>query len=121
MKKNKKITQANRPTLQVDPIPDILILPDPDRDKRAAKITQRLEAIPRAFRAAYQKAVAGGSLRAAINSQCGECLGWSVQEIRHCSDSACPLFSVRPYQNISQNGRHGRFIIPESRKNTRRA
>jgi hypothetical protein len=121
MKKNKKAIAKTTSDIQVDPIPDILILPDPDRDKRAAKIAQRLEAIPQAFRATYRKAVEGGSLRAAINSQCGECLGWSVREIRQCSDSACPLFSVRPYQQIPQNGRRGRFIVPESRKNTRRA
>ncbi len=78
-------------------------------DERADKIMERLGNIPRAYKATYERAVKGKSLRAAINSFCLECVCWSIEEIRNCSDLACPLYAVRPYQESSQNGRDGHF------------
>jgi hypothetical protein len=121
MNRKKEIIEQPATHNQSDLYSGNLTVPECEGDKRAAKIARRLEAIPRAFRAVYRNAIAGGSLRAAVNAMCHECIGWHIKEIRQCSDSACPLFSVRPYQNISQNSHHGRFIVPESRKNTRRA
>jgi hypothetical protein len=121
MNRKKQIFEQSATQEQSDSVLGNFTVPECDGNKRAAKIAQRLEAIPRAFQAVYRNAVAGGSLRAAINAMCHECIGWHIQDIRQCSDSACPLFSVRPYQNISQNRRHGRFIVSESRKNTKKA
>ena len=74
---------------------------------RAEKIRKRRESMPRAYRTNYDRAVEGKSLRAAINAQCLDCVCGQVEEIRHCTDSACPLFAVRPYQNGVQSGREG--------------
>jgi hypothetical protein len=121
MNRKKKTIELPATQDQSDLISGSLTVPECEGDKRAAKIAQRLEAIPRAFRAVYRRAVEGGSLRAAVNAMCHECIGWHIQDIRRCSDPACPLFSVRPYQNIPQSLLHGRFIVLESRKNTMRA
>ncbi|MGA2091851.1 MAG: hypothetical protein ABSH16_00390 [Sedimentisphaerales bacterium] len=79
-------------------------------DKRAEKITERLGNIPRAYRATYERAVDGKSLRASINSFCLECVGWQKEEIRNCSDLACPLYAVRPYSKTPQSARNERFM-----------
>ena len=41
------------------------------------------------------------------------------EEIRNCTDSACSLFAVRPYQ-LLQNNRHKRSTCPESKKSVKR-
>lgn len=63
--------------------------------------------MPCAYRATYDRAVRGKSLRAAINSFCLECTYSQIPEIRDCTDLACPLYAVRPYQESPQNGRDG--------------
>jgi len=82
------------------------------------QIAQRRAQIPRAYRATYDRAIKGKSLRAAINAQCLECVCWQIDEIRRCTDLACPLYAVRPYQShrSSQNPREGRFSGAESTK-----
>ena len=72
---------------------------------RQEQIAERRSGIPRAYRKTYDKAVTGKSLRAAVNSQCIECCHYQIEEVRNCSDLACPLYAVRPYQGSSQNGR----------------
>ncbi|HUV84261.1 MAG TPA: hypothetical protein VMV86_01045 [Methanosarcinales archaeon] len=63
------------------------------------RVAERIEQMPRRFmRATYKKALTGRSLRAAISSQCLECVGWQIDEVRKCTDLACPLFAVRPYK-----------------------
>ena len=74
---------------------------------RAERIRKRRAQIPRAYRAKYNKAVKGNSLRAAIDAQCLECISWHIEDIRNCTDLACPLYAVRPYQS-SQSGRESR-------------
>lgn len=86
---------------------------------REEQIAERRAQMPRSYRATYDKAVKGKSLRAAINSFCLECVCWQIEEIRNCTDLACPLYAVRPYQS-SQNGREGRSTQPESKKVERR-
>lgn len=83
-------------------------------DHRADQIAERRAQIPRSYRATYDKAVIGKSLRAAINSFCLECCAYQNDEVRNCSDLGCPLWAVRPYQDVSQNGREGRFDDAES-------
>ena len=77
---------------------------NPDRQKQ---IAERRAQMPRSYRACYDKAVSGKSLRAAINSFCLECVCWQTKEIRICTDLACPLWMVRPYQDVPQNVREG--------------
>lgn len=77
------------------------------------KIAERRAQIPRAYRATYNKAVKGRSLRAAVNAQCLECVSWQRKEIKLCTDLAYPLYAVRPYQNL-QNGHGGAFSSVES-------
>ena len=75
---------------------------------RQKQIAERRAQMPRSYRACYDKAVSGKSLRAAINSFCLECVCWQIEEIRNCTDLGCPLFSLRPYQGSAQNAREGR-------------
>ncbi|MFC1739144.1 hypothetical protein ACFL1G_08860 [Planctomycetota bacterium] len=83
--------------------------------KREEKIAERQMQIPRAYRAIYDRAVQGKSLRAAVNSFCIGCTGYQREEVRLCTSLACPLYAVRPYQS-SQNGLEGAFITTESKK-----
>ncbi len=82
-------------------------------NERQRGIAQRRTQMPKVYRATYDKAAKGKSLRAAINAQCLECVCWQRKEIRDCTDLACPLYAVRPYQS-SQNGRERGFIAVES-------
>jgi len=86
--------------------------------KRQEKIAARRAQIPKAYRATYDKAVSGKSLRAAINAQCLECCMWQRKEVMLCTDLACSLYAVRPYQRISQNGPQGQVMSAESKNST---
>jgi hypothetical protein len=90
------------------------------QQQRQMRIGERREQMPRSYRATYDKAVSGKSLRAAINSFCLECVCWQIEEIRNCSDLGCPLYAVRPYQ-LPQNVRGGHSAQPESKKSPLRA
>lgn len=84
---------------------------------REEQIAERRGQMPRSYRSNYDKAVSGRSLRASINSFCQECVCFQIDEIRNCTDLACPLYAVRPYQ-LSQNDREGRSAPPESNKSS---
>lgn len=88
-------------------------------EERQQQIAERRSQIPRAYQQTYDRAVKGKSLRAAINSFCLECVCWQIQEIRDCTDLACPLYAVRPYQESPQNGQDGHSGRPESTKSMR--
>ena len=79
------------------------------------KINQRLSQIPKAYKGIYKKAVQGKSLRAAVNAQCLECTGWQRKEITLCTAKACPLYAIRPYQEILQAGHNEAFSAVESK------
>ena len=96
------------------PKPSYKTNPSKSNEKRRRLIVDRLAAMPRSFRGTYNKAVKGKSLRAAINAQCAECCGWQIKEVRLCSDCACPLWALRPYQDDPQNGHEGLFGGAES-------
>jgi hypothetical protein len=83
--------------------------------RRKAKIEQHLSDMPKACRGIYKKAVQGNSLRACINSQCLECTGWHRKEITLCTCLACPLYTVRPHQEILKNGHNEPFSGTESK------
>ena len=87
----------------------------PDTTERAEKIAERRAQMPRSYKATYDKAVKGKSLRAAINAFCLECVCWQRKEVTLCTDLACPLYAVRPYQ-LPQKGREGRVSSAESIK-----
>ena len=70
--------------------------------------------ISKAYRGIYKKALRGKSLRSAVNAQSLECVCWHIQEIRNCSDKGCPLYAVRPYQEILQNPHYEGFSSVES-------
>jgi len=76
-------------------------------EQRRQQIAERRAQMPRAYRATYDRAVGGTSLRAAINSFCLECVCWQIPEIRDCTDLACTLHAVRPYQERPHNGHDG--------------
>ena len=78
------------------------------RNLRELQVEQRRAQMPRSYRAVYDRAVKGRSLRAAINSFCLECVCWQIEEIRNCTDLGCPHFSLRPYQDIAQTAHNGR-------------
>lgn len=82
--------------------------------ERQAKVMKRLADIPKAYQASYREATKGNSLREAVNSHCRECCGWQREDVRLCTDLACSLYAVRPYQGFSQEGRHGPDSSPES-------
>ena len=77
------------------------------------RIIKKIYEMPLAYRANYLKALGGNSLRAAVNAQCLECMGWLRNEVRNCDCCCCPLHEVRPYQS-SQNGHEGSFIELEA-------
>jgi hypothetical protein len=85
--------------------------------ERQERIAERRSQMPKSYRATYDRAVKGKSLRAAVNAQCLECVCWQRKEVTLCTDLACPLYAVRPYraQEIPQNGLDGGFSGAESK------
>ena len=72
-------------------------------EKRKAAIAKRRADVPSKYRRTYDKAVRGKSLRAVVNAQCLECVCWQRSEVQACTCLACPLWGVRPYQEISRS------------------
>jgi len=81
--------------------------------KRSTQISERRAQMPRKYRAVYDRAVSGKSLRAAVNSFCLECCYWQSREVTLCTDLACPLWAVRPYRS-SGSPDDGQFSGAES-------
>lgn len=105
---------AQQQDFQLEPYHKFLSNSRGNFERRQAKIAERRAQIPRSYRATYDRAVKGRSLRAAINAQCLECVCWQRKEITLCTDLACPLYAVRPYQS-PQNGRQGQVSGVESK------
>ena len=80
---------------------------------REEQVQQRLDQMPVTCRGAYKKAVAKKSMRAALNSFCLECVGYQREEIKVCTDKACPLWAYRPY-SVSKKAQIGHFKLVES-------
>ena len=85
---------------------------------RAARIAQHRADMPRQVRKVYDIAMTGRSLRAAVNSQCIECMGYQFKEVRLCVSPQCPLFPYRPVQGISYNVSEPVESGAESKKTT---
>jgi len=62
---------------------------------RQEMITERRAQVPRKYKRLYDKALKRGNLRAAVDCQCLECVGWVYKEVRLCTDLACPLYVHR--------------------------
>lgn len=59
---------------------------------RESAIREQASQMPKSFRATYFKAASGkASCREAIKAHCCQCMGWDRQEVRVCTDTACPL------------------------------
>ena len=56
---------------------------------------RRLSDVPPKYRDLYRRAYAGKSRKAAIRAHCLECVYWSIEEVRRCTDPACPLYEFR--------------------------
>ncbi len=80
---------------------------------REDQIQQRLKQMPISCRGTYKKAVAKKSMRAALNSFCLECVGYQREEIKVCTDLACPLWAYRPY-SVPQKAQIRHFRLVES-------
>jgi len=50
----------------------------------------------------FRKAYAGDSLRSALNAKCLECVSHSTRAIRECTAVTCPIWNLRPYQQVRQ-------------------
>lgn len=69
--------------------------------KNAGRIEKHRQNIPRQFRKVYDIAMTGRSLRAAVNSQCIQCMGYVFKEVKLCCSPQCPLFPYRPLRGVS--------------------
>ena len=67
----------------------------------AERIREHRDAMPGQYRRVYDMAQTGKSLRAAVNSQCAECMGYVLSEVKLCSSPQCPLFRYRPLHGVS--------------------
>jgi len=65
------------------------------------RIAKHKADMPNQYHRVYDIAMTGRSLRAAVNSQCIECVGYVFKEVRQCCDPECPLYPYRPVQGIS--------------------
>lgn len=60
---------------------------------------QRREAAPKRYRKLHKNATDGKcSPRSAIRLMCLVCVGYQVNEVKLCTDRACPLFAYRPFR-----------------------
>ena len=79
------------------------------------QIAERRSQIPDIHKANYDKAMRGKSLRAGTKAFCLMCVCWQKEEVRLCTDLACPLFPYRPYR-ISKQASGGLSLGAESTK-----
>jgi hypothetical protein len=83
-------------------------------EKRQAAIDKNTADIPSKYRKIYNRAVKGGSSRAAITAFCLTCVNWKKSEVKNCTSLACPLWAFRSYQEISPSAKKRRFARAES-------
>lgn len=62
------------------------------------KVAERERRIPKLYKAQYRRAMAGKSRTAGVDAFCAMCVGWVnvANEVRACTDPACPLYPYRP-------------------------
>ncbi len=87
--------------------------------RRQAKIKQRLSQIPKLHQAIYKKAVSGKSRKDAIKAFCLMCFCWQKEEVRQCTDLACPLYPYRAYTEAENHSDNRISFGAESKNNER--
>ncbi len=68
---------------------------------KSERIADHRAKMPARFRKAYDIAMGGQSLRAAVSSFCVECMGYEYSEVKKCVSPQCPLFPYRPLRGVS--------------------
>jgi hypothetical protein len=115
--KNKKaaaLTTAckNKQQKESYTTPDLL-------SRRQAKIKQRLSQIPKLHQAGYKNAVSGKSRKDGIKAFCLMCVCWQKEEVRQCTDLACPLYPYRAYTEAENHSENRSSFAVESKNNER--
>ena len=87
-------------------------------ESRKEQIAERLTQIPESQRRAYIKAVEHKSMAAAVKSFCYECVGYVREEVKLCTDIACPLWMYRPGRSVSVKAKIERFSAVGSTNET---
>jgi hypothetical protein len=65
---------------------------------------ERLPHVPILYREKFRKIYAGDAHRAAmVKAKCLDCCCYQRLEVRACNATACPLWSIRPYQTDSED------------------
>ncbi len=72
-------------------------------DDSVPEVKTYSDAIPKAYRPNYLKAMAGKSKAAALKAKCLDCTNWQRDEIAGCPVRTCSLWPYRPYAR----DRHG--------------
>ena len=85
---------------------------------QAQQILERRAQMPDIHKANYDKAMNGKSLKSSTKSFCLMCVCWQKEEVRLCTDLACPLYPYRPYKLSSKQGSEGLSFMPESKSST---
>lgn len=85
-------------------VPPAIKFPKKALDKAILKQkrqTERIALVRKLVRSkvgVFQKAYKGRSLRAAINANCLDCMGYEQAEVKRCEIYDCAFHSLRPYQ-----------------------
>ncbi len=74
------------------------------RQKRQSEKIELVRKLAPSKAGVFKKAFRGNSLRASINANCLDCMGYSQSLIRECDILDCPLHLVRPYQSKATEG-----------------
>jgi hypothetical protein len=80
---------------------------------REQQIAERRAQIPDIHKANYDKAMGRKSLRAGTKAFCLMCVGYMKEEVRQCTDLACPLYPYRPYKTSSKQASEGLSFCSE--------
>lgn len=66
---------------------------------RQDRVAQQVKQAGQLYRTVMLKAYQGtASPRSAIKAQCLNCVGYTREDITHCTGYSCPLWAYRPYQ-----------------------
>jgi len=71
-------------------------------EKRKAAVLARLREMPASYRGTFLRSQkAKPNPKTAIRAFCQMCFGWSnvKPEVQGCTSTACPLYTLRPYQD----------------------
>ena len=84
---------------------------------REGQIAERLVQIPESQQQTYLRATKGKNRAAAVKAFCYECCGYEREEVKLCTDLACPLWLYRPgrtTRGASKKANGERFLAQDS-------